>query len=290
MSKIELTEQQTEKLRRVWLVEETHRKALLAVANELVAMGLVRPASDDPMQREWEDVKVRVAALEAYINGDEPGVPPNVRPPDPHAAAKERAKLWGVELVKVSDGTWLFFAGHKHYWAAPSMTPKWWEHGSRSRTTYVCGYKNPSEAWSNFPTEPPPGWEAPKDNGFGDNDSWTGPAEPKPRTEADRLEMLAKVAYEKMKHEGPGVKPEWHPGGNSFKQDEAREIALAVRKAVLAAQLEPSEEEVGKACNAYEPHYAASTPSFVESVRRGVTAALTAAARVRLEKAEGEKP
>ena len=60
MSKIELTEQQTEKLRRVWLVEETHRKALLAVANELVAMGLVRPASDDPMQREWEDVKARV--------------------------------------------------------------------------------------------------------------------------------------------------------------------------------------------------------------------------------------
>jgi hypothetical protein len=289
MSKIELTDQQGERLRNVFSVPRHNYQSFEAVANELIAMGLVRPASDDPMQREWEDVKARVAALEAKVNAPAPVYADAFGPikhPDPHAAAKERAKLWGVELVKVSDGTWLFFAGHKHYWAAPSMTPKWWEHGSRSRTTYVCGYKNPSEAWSNFPTEPPPGWEAPKDNGFGDNDSWTGPAEPKPRTEADRLEVLGEVAYEADRIEGSGP---WSSLSDKGRES-WRKKALAVRKADRAAQLEPSEEEIDKACNAYEPHYAASTPSFVESVRRGVTAALTAAARVRLEKAEGEKP
>ncbi len=108
MSKIELTEQQTEKLRRVWLVETTHAKALVAVANELVAMGLVRPASDD--------LAARVAALEAKYETLATATldPSDVdETPDPHAAAKDRAKLWGVELVTLKDGTCLFMT-EKH--------------------------------------------------------------------------------------------------------------------------------------------------------------------------------
>ena len=94
-SKIELTEEQTERLRRVWLFESTHAKALVAVANELVAMGLVRPANDD--------LAARVAALEAKVNGKQWDKAPDTydeeaargiaaahNTPDPHAAARVR--------------------------------------------------------------------------------------------------------------------------------------------------------------------------------------------------------
>lgn len=60
MSKIEVTEEQAAKLEAAWIsvgFPATRAKAYTTVANELVAMGLVRPASDD--------LAARVAALEA---------------------------------------------------------------------------------------------------------------------------------------------------------------------------------------------------------------------------------
>ena len=193
--------------------------------------------------------------------------------PDPHAAAKERAKLWGVELVTLKDGTCLFMT-EKHYLSNPK--PSWFPHVFSFRSPhYSGGHKTPSEAWSNFPTEPPPGWEAPKDNGFGDNDSWTGPAEPKPRTEADRLEVLGEVAYEADRIEGSGP---WSSLSDKGRES-WRKKALAVRKADRAAQLEPSEEEVKAALLCWRETL--STVAEMKDI-------LAAAARVRLEKAEGE--
>lgn len=63
--------------------------------------------------------------------------------------------------------------------------------------------------------------------------------------------------------------------------EKAERVALAVRKAVLAAQLEPSEEERAAALSAW----------FADggNDRTAMRTALRAAARVRLEKAEGEQ-
>lgn len=212
MSKIELTEQQTEKLRQVWLVEETHRKALLAVANELVAMGLVRPASDDlaaltqtvsdmmdtndAIMETNRNLAARVAALEAKVNE--------------------------------SDGGWKAL----HDRIESLQTPV-----------------------------PPPGWEAAK-----------------PRTEADRL---GEVAYEADRIEGSGP---WSSLSDKGRES-WRKKALAVRKADRAAQLEPSEEEITNASSEFLLTKSAREVVSVEHVR--IKAALIAAARVRLEKAEG---
>ncbi len=180
MSKIVLTEEQAEKLKRVWVVEMTHVKALTAVVNEAVAMGLVRPASDDPeecwgvddsgqaipmntaaLSQIVSELAARVAALEAKYETLATATldPSDVdEPPDPHAAAKDRAKLWGVELVTLTDGTCLFMT-EKHYLSNPK--PSWFPHVFSFRSPhYSGGHKTLSDAWSNFPTEPPPGWEA----------------------------------------------------------------------------------------------------------------------------------
>ncbi len=45
MSKIELTKEQVQRLRGSWSMPGTYHEALEKVANELVAMGLVRPAT-----------------------------------------------------------------------------------------------------------------------------------------------------------------------------------------------------------------------------------------------------
>jgi hypothetical protein len=42
-----------------------------------------------------------------------------------------------------------------------------------------------------------------------------------------KVEDTAKVIYEQMLYDGPGSKPAWVPGGNSHKQQEARDVARA---------------------------------------------------------------
>lgn len=288
MSKIELTEQQTERLRRVWLAEPTHRGALQATADELVAMGLVRPASDDPMQREWEDVKARVAALEARVNrtaevvSDMAPQVEELQTPDPHAAAKERAKLWGVELVTLKDGTCLFMT-EKHYLSNPK--PSWFPHVFSFRSPhYSGGHKTPSEAWSNFPTEPPPGWEAKaepvcdcgKIEHGRHHSACPAASKAKPRTEADRL---GEAVWNALK--SPYSKS-WSELVEHVK-DSYCEAAIAVRKADRAAQLEPSHEEIAALLESLASH---GIKGLSETA---AYPALVAAARVRLEKAEGEQ-
>ena len=317
MSKIELTEKQVNRLYNAWKDNNsTDARSCMAILDKAIELGLVRPASDDLAKRLdsaterckahaniLRDFEARVAALEAKVGGNQWDKAPDTydeeaargiaaahNTPDPHAAAKERAKERGIELVECGDdnegwGRLMFISGKHWLKADKGSKAEWCGPATLDNLKAWHGYyRTPSEAWSNFPTEPPPGWEAPKDHGFGDNDSWTGPTESKPRTEADRL---GEVAWNASFSGRPN--PAWCDLCDDSKEAN-RVVALAVRKAVLAGQLEPSEEEIDKACNAYLPHYAASTPSVVESVRRGVTAALTAAARVRLEKAEGEKP
>jgi hypothetical protein len=301
MSKIELTEAQTEKLRRVWLVETTHAKALVAVANELIAMGLVRPASDPHaahFKELWEsiegrikahdDLAAKVAALEALVGNSHPHeidfptrlatleawrhsmMQDKACPPDPHAAAKERATLWGVELVTLKDGTCLFMT-EKHYLSNPK--PSWFPHVFSFRSPhYSGGHKTPSEAWSNFPTEPPPGWEESQSKAI-------PPKLPEPRTDADRLGEVA------WKADGGALEgDEWANDRDTspVRRQAYRTIALAVRKADRASQLEPSEEEVAKAFEAFSWRKHGPQGTLID--------ALKAAARVRLEKAEGERP
>lgn len=43
--------------------------------------------------------------------------------------------------------------------------------------------------------------------------------------DADALEARAAEIYDGLEYDGPGEKPSWMPGGNSFKQDAARTIA-----------------------------------------------------------------
>lgn len=50
------------------------------------------------------------------------------------------------------------------------------------------------------------------------------------------VEKRAAEIYAAMEYEGPGSKPEWMPGGNSQKQDQARYLA---RRELLAAGHEP---------------------------------------------------
>jgi hypothetical protein len=50
-----------------------------------------------------------------------------------------------------------------------------------------------------------------------------------PRSDAESVEEIAKIIYSVMPFDGTGpFKPEWIPGGNSFRQDEARYAARAI--------------------------------------------------------------
>lgn len=67
-------------------------------------------------------------------------------------------------------------------------------------------------------TPPPPAWDAPYNY------------------EYEPVETRAKQIYDGFKYEGVGKKPKWVPGGNSHKQDEARDQA---RKELRAAGHSP---------------------------------------------------
>lgn len=314
MSKIILSIEHGLRLREVWLVKKTHHEALEAVANELVNMGLVRPATDDlatltetvstmmdtndaimetnrnlaarvaalevqrglqanqiaDLQERMQTVEEsipdhplmdRVAALESHVRGVDEAVAAleaksnysitSNSCPDPHAAAKERAKLWGARLIRCKDKWFIFVTDF-------AFTASGWSERKDSlgksdavvAVEFTGQWSSEAEAWSNFPTVPPPGWEAAK-----------------PRTEADRLERLAEVAKDAWYEEATSGPEGW------------RRIAHAVRKADRAAQLEPSEEEVD----------AVSGHPDVQMNQMFIRRILIAAARVRLEKAEGER-
>lgn len=51
------------------------------------------------------------------------------------------------------------------------------------------------------------------------------------------IERVAMIFYNLIPHDGAGERPEWVAGGNSFKQDEARQYA----RAVIKAMREPTE-------------------------------------------------
>ena len=197
MSKIELTDGQARRMNEAYGRGTSVLNSWEAVANELVAMGLVRPASDDLAARvaAFEGVERRVSLLE-----------------------------WKVAVLGPVD------------------------------------------------TEPPPGWEESQSKAI-------PPKLPEPRTDADRL--------------GESLFSQFCTGFN-WNDAEGRtkllycNAAHAVRKADRAGQLEPSEEEIDKACDAYLL-VKGQEPGVIINLGRMVDA-LRAAARVRLEKAEGEKP
>lgn len=301
MSKIELTEEQAKEVYRAFTQSGGYQNTVRTTLDKAIELGLVRPASDDPMQREWEDVKARVATLEAKVQSVSfasaniaidkgPEARQTSLTPDPHAAAKDdypadvlkacpQAREWSVVLRGPLDNAqceWRTTDG-KYYWASVDFGVMGWKQ-QWFETQGVGGTRE--QALSKPPTEPPPGWEAAKSPlsicGI-PVDPTPKNAKPEPHTDADRL---AVVAFDEDSRDAGQI---WARQDESTKQA-YRNIAHAVRKADRAAQLEPREEELAAAWTAWPAH--ARVGVYRENMRN----ALIAAACVRLEKVEGEKP